>query len=39
VSPSTAYLTWTFDGLGTHREVFAMSIEQLTPDACECTLR
>jgi hypothetical protein len=31
--PIQAYLTWAFDRLGTHRDVFALPVEQLTPAA------
>ncbi len=29
--PILAYLTWAFERLGTHRDVFALPVEQLTP--------
>jgi transposase len=31
--PIQAYLTWAFERLGTHRDVFALPVEQLTPAA------
>ena len=31
--PVQAYLTWAFERLGTHRDLYALSIEQLTPAA------
>ncbi len=31
--PVQAYLAWAFDRLGTHRDVFALPLEQLTPAA------
>jgi transposase len=31
--PSQAYLSWAFDRLGTHRDVFGLSIADLTPAA------
>jgi hypothetical protein len=31
--PIQAYLTWAFERLGTHRDDFALSVEQLTPVA------
>lgn len=31
--PVQAYLTWAFERLGTHRDLFALPIEQLTPAA------
>jgi transposase len=31
--PVQAYLTWAFERLGTHRDVFALPIDQLTPAA------
>lgn len=31
--PVQAYLTWAFERLGTHRDVFALPVEQLTPAA------
>ena len=36
--PVQAYLTWAFERLGTHRDVFALPIEQLTPAAFKRTL-
>jgi hypothetical protein len=37
--PVQAYLTWAFEPLGTHRDVFAPPVEQLTPAAFKRTLR
>ncbi|MBZ0234576.1 MAG: IS66 family transposase [Deltaproteobacteria bacterium] len=31
--PVQAYLTWAFERLGTHRDLFALPVEQLTPAA------
>jgi transposase len=31
--PLQAYLTWAFERLGTHRDVYALPLEQLTPAA------
>ena len=31
--PVQAYLTWAFERLGTHRDVFALPLDQLTPAA------
>jgi len=31
--PVQAYLAWAFERLGTHRDVFALPVEQLTPAA------
>ena len=31
--PVQAYLTWAFERLGTHRETFGLSLEELTPAA------
>lgn len=36
--PCQAYLAWAFDRLGTHRDVFALPLEQLTPAAFKRTL-
>ena len=36
--PVEAYLAWAFERLGTHRDVFALPIEQLTPAAFKKTL-
>ena len=36
--PIQAYLAWAFDRLGTHRDVFALPLEQLTPAAFKRTL-
>lgn len=36
--PVQAYLTWAFERLGTHRDVFGLPIEQLTPAAFKLTL-
>ena len=37
--PVQAYLTWAFERLGTHRDVFALPVEHLTPAAFKRTLR
>ena len=34
-----AYLAWAFERLGTHRDVFALPVEHLTPAAFKRTLR
>ena len=31
--PAQAYLAWAFERLGTHRDVFALPVDQLTPAA------
>ena len=31
--PAQAYLAWAFDRLGTHRDVFGLSLEEMTPRA------
>lgn len=36
--PVQAYLTWAFERLGTHRDVFALPVDQLTPAAFKRTL-
>ncbi len=36
--PAQSYLTWAFERLGTHREVFGLGLEQLTPAAFKKTL-
>ena len=36
--PVQAYLTWAFERLGTHRDVFALTLEQMTPAAFKITL-
>ncbi len=36
--PVEAYLAWAFERLGTHREVFALPLEALTPAAFKKTL-
>jgi transposase len=36
--PAQAYLTWVFDRLGTHRDVFALPLEAMTPSAYKKTL-
>ena len=35
--PVDAYLAWAFERLGTHRDVFALPLEQLTPAAFKKT--
>ncbi len=36
--PAQAYLTWAFDRLGTHRDLFALPLEEMTPAAFKKTL-
>ena len=36
--PAQAYLTWAFERLGTHRHVFALPLEAMTPAAFKLTL-
>jgi hypothetical protein len=36
--PVQAYLAWAFERLGTHREVFALPLEAMTPAAFKQTL-
>ncbi|HTU58454.1 MAG TPA: IS66 family transposase [Polyangiales bacterium] len=36
--PAQAYLAWAFERLGTHRDVFALPLDQLTPAAFKKTL-
>jgi transposase len=36
--PVQAYLAWAFDRLGTHRDVYGLSIEEMTPAAFKATL-
>ncbi len=36
--PVQAYLTWAFERLGTHRDVFALPLDQMTPAAFKMTL-
>lgn len=36
--PVQAYLSWAFERLGTHREVFALPLEAMTPAAFKTTL-
>jgi transposase len=36
--PAQAYLTWAFERLGTHRDVFSLPLEELTPAAFKKTL-
>jgi len=33
-----AYLAWAFDRLGTHREVFQIALEEITPVAYKKSL-
>jgi hypothetical protein len=33
-----AYLTWAFERLGTHRDVFGLPLEEMTPAAFKKTL-
>jgi hypothetical protein len=37
--PAQAYLAWAFERLGTHRDVFDLPLEALTPAAFKKTLR
>ena len=37
--PAQAYLAWAFERLGTHREVFALDLDEMTPAAFKNTLR
>lgn len=36
--PVQAYLTWAFERLGTHRDLFALPLEEMTPAAFKKTL-
>jgi len=36
--PIQAYLAWAFDRLGTHRDVFGLNLEDMTPAAFKKTL-
>jgi transposase len=36
--PVQAYLTWAFERLGTHRDVFGLALEHMTPAAFKTTL-
>jgi hypothetical protein len=36
--PVQAYLTWAFERLGTHRDLFALDLEAMTPSAFKRTL-
>jgi transposase len=36
--PAQAYIAWALDRLGTHRDVFALELEQMTPAAFKRTL-
>jgi transposase len=36
--PAQAYLAWAFDRLGTHRDLFGLSLEEMTPAAFKNTL-
>ena len=36
--PAQAYLTWAFERLGTHRDFFGLTAEQMTPAAFKATL-
>jgi transposase len=36
--PVQAYLTWAFERLGTHRDVFALPVDEMTPAAFKKTL-
>ncbi len=37
--PIQAYLAWVFDRLGTHRDLFGLQLEEMTPAAFKKTLR
>jgi hypothetical protein len=32
------YLTWAFERLGTHRDVFGLAVEQMTPAAFKASI-
>jgi len=36
--PVQAYLTWAFESLGTHRDLFGLQLEEMTPAAFKKTL-
>jgi hypothetical protein len=36
--PAQAYLSWAFERLGTHRDLFDLPLEELTPAAFKKTL-
>jgi hypothetical protein len=36
--PAQAYLAWAFERLGTHRDVFGLTLEEMTPAAFKKTL-
>lgn len=36
--PAQAYLAWAFDRLGTHRDVFGLDLEEMTPAAFKKSL-
>jgi hypothetical protein len=36
--PAQAYLAWAFERLGTHRDVFGLPLEDMTPAAFKKTL-
>lgn len=36
--PAQAYLAWAFDRLGTHRDLFGLTLDEMTPDAFKMTL-
>jgi hypothetical protein len=36
--PAQAYLAWVFDRLGTHRDLFGLALEEMTPAAFKKTL-
>ena len=36
--PAQAYLTWAFERLGTHRDIFDLPLEAMTPAAFKLTL-
>ena len=37
--PAQAYLAWAFERLGTHRDLFALPLEKLTPAPFKKSLR
>jgi hypothetical protein len=36
--PVQAHLAWAFERLGTHRDIFALTLEQMTPAAFKKSL-
>jgi hypothetical protein len=37
--PAEAYLAWAFERLGTHRDLYGLAIEDMTPAAFKKILR